>query len=291
MEEAIFKARVLTEALPYIRSFHGRIVVVKLGGSFMDSPDALGPVLTDVVFMRTVGIHPVVVHGGGKAITRAMDDAGIEPRFVAGQRYTDTETLRIVEDVLVGEVNRQIVTLLNEGGVKAEPLHTKGRCALRAEKMAATDESGKSADLGFVGSVTGVDALLIRGLTDLGIVPVIAPLAVGSDGQKYNVNADVAAAEVAIALKAEKLVNVSDTHGIRAAADDEQSLVPTLHEAEIEEMLADGVISGGMIPKVTCCLKAIDGGVKKAHIIDGRIPHSLLLEIYTDKGIGTEILK
>jgi acetylglutamate kinase len=286
VEQAIAKAAVLIEALPYIRRFRGRIVVVKLGGSFMDVPADLEAVCADIAFMRAVGIRPVVVHGGGKAITRAMEDAGLAARWVQGLRYTGPEELRIVEDVLATDVNRQIADLLEGAGSRAECLTSKTRCPLKAERM--TGDGG--ADLGLVGRVTGVDALLLRGLCDLGTVPVIAPLGVGPDGQKYNCNADEAASAVARALEAEKLVNVSDTHGIRQRPDDPESLLSHVSEADVKRLLAEGVISGGMIPKVGTMLEALKGGVRKGHIISGRVSHSLLLEIYTDRGVGTEIV-
>ncbi len=285
-DQAIAKARVLIEALPYIRRFRGRTVVVKLGGSFMDAADDLAAVCADIAFMRAVGIHPVVVHGGGKAISRAMADAGLQPRWVHGLRYTGPEELRIVEDVLATDVNRRIVALLQEAGAKAEALTSKGRCPLTAEPMAGPGGE----DLGRVGRVIRVDGLLLRGLCDLGTVPVVAPLGLGPDEQKLNCNADEAAAAAARELAAEKLVNVSDTHGIRASADDEASLLSHLSEADAQRLVADGVITGGMMPKVRTMLEAIKGGVRKCHIVSGRVPHSLLLEIYTDRGVGTEIV-
>jgi len=286
MQDAITKAAVLIEAMPYIRRFRGKTVVVKLGGSFMDVPEDLEAVCADIAFMRAVDIDPVVVHGGGKAITRAMEDAGLKARWVNGLRYTGPEELRIVEDVLATDINRQIVGLLEKAGAKAEALTSKTRCALRAERM--TGAGG--ADLGLVGKVTSVDALLLRGLCDLGAIPVIAPIGVGAGGEKYNCNADEAASAVARAMEAEKLVNVSDTHGIRQRPEDEASLLSHLSEADAQRLLASGVISGGMIPKVQTILEALKGGVKKAHIVSGRVPHSLLLEIYTDRGVGTEIV-
>jgi len=293
MEQAIAKAAVLIEALPYIRRFRGKTIVVKLGGSFMDVPEDLRAVCTDIAFMRAVDIDPVVVHGGGKAITRAMEDAGLEARFVGGLRYTGPEELRIVEDVLASVINRRLVQLLEEAGAKAESLTSKGRCALKAVPLAAPGEAappGRSPDLGLVGKVVSVDSLLLRGLCDLGTIPVIAPIACGTNGLKFNCNADEAASAVARAMGAEKLVNVSDTHGIRARPDDQASLLSHISEPEAERLLAGGVISGGMIPKVQTLLEAIKGGVKKCHIISGRVPHSLLLEIYTDRGVGTEIV-
>ena len=287
MQQAIAKAAVLIEALPYIRRFRGKTVVVKLGGSFMDVPADLEAVCTDVAFMRAVGIHPVVVHGGGKAISRAMEDAGLQPKFIDGLRYTGPEELRIVEDVLATDVNRRIVELLEAAGARAEGLTSKGRCPLKAEPLRPP---GADNDLGLVGKAVGVDALLLRGLCDLGTVPVVAPLGVAPDGAKYNCNADEAAAAVARALAAEKLVNVSDTHGIRERPDDESSLLGHITEARAEQLLADGTITGGMIPKVRTMLDALKGGVGKAHVISGRVPHSLILEIYTDRGVGTEIV-
>jgi acetylglutamate kinase len=286
MEQAIAKAAVLLSALPYIRRFRGKIVVVKLGGSFMDVPEDLEAVCADIAFMRAVGICPVVVHGGGKAITRAMEEAGLKPVWVNGLRYTGPEELRIVEDVLATVVNRQIVGLLEKAGAKAESLTSKSRCPLKAEPLSASG----GPDLGLVGKVVAVDALLLRGLADLDTIPVLAPIGCGADGQKYNCNADEAASAVARALEAEKLVNVSDTHGIRERPDDEVSLLSTISEADAERLLASKVISGGMIPKVQTLLEALKGGVRKAHIVSGRVPHSLLLEIYTDRGVGTEIV-
>lgn len=302
VEEAIAKAAVLIEALPYIRRFRGKTVVVKLGGSFMDVPEDLEAVCTDIAFMRAVDIDPVVVHGGGKAITRAMEDAGLKANFVGGLRYTGPEELRIVEDVLATDINRQIVRLLEQAGAKAEGLTSKTRCPLKAEPLAASG----GPDLGLVGKVIAVDALLLRGLCDLGTIPVIAPIACGvpvaqtpSSGQpaqpgaaapqKYNCNADEVASAVARALEAEKLVNISDTHGIRERPDDEASLLSHISEADVRRLLAAGIISGGMIPKVETLLEALKGGVRQCHIVSGRVPHSLLLEIYTDSGVGTEI--
>jgi len=286
LDAAAAKARVLIEALPYIRRFRDTVVVVKLGGSFMDAADDLEAVCADLAFMRAVGIHPVVVHGGGKAISRAMADAGLAPRWVEGLRYTGPEELRIVEDVLATDVNRRIVGLLRGAGAKAEGLTSKGRCPLRAEPT--TSPAGE--DLGLVGRVTRADGLLLRGLCDLGTVPVVAPLALGPQEQKLNCNADEAAAAVARELAAEKLVNVSDTHGIRERPDDEASLLSHLTEADAHRLMADGVITGGMMPKVRTMLEALKGGVRKGHVVSGRVPHSLLLEIYTDRGVGTEIV-
>jgi acetylglutamate kinase len=290
VEEAIAKAKVLVDALEYIQRFANRIVVVKLGGSFMDDEEALANVLTDVVFMNAVGMRPVVVHGGGKAINRAMDASGLEVQFIQGRRYTDQRTLSVVEHVLCNEINRQMVTMIEALGSAAMGLHTLSSSVLFGEKL-FLDHEGRKIDLGAVGAVTEVNAKLIELLCQADCVPVIAPLARDKAGAKLNCNADTAAGEVAAALKAEKLVVVSDTHGIRSNPDDPATRVSTASETQIRQMIASGVISAGMLPKVEACLRALEGGVKRTHIIDGRIPHSLLLEIYTEMGVGTLIQK
>ncbi|HUT00883.1 MAG TPA: acetylglutamate kinase [Phycisphaerae bacterium] len=288
MEEAIAKARTLVEALGYIQRFAEKIVVIKMGGSIMDSEQALADMLTDVVFMNAVGMRPVIVHGGGKAISSAMEQRGLEVQFVQGRRYTDQRTLTVVEHVLCGEVNRHIVTLIEERGSTAMGLHTLASSVLFGEKL-FLEEDGRRIDLGFVGRVTSVNARLTRLLCDSNTIPVIAPLARDKTGARLNCNADTAAGEVAAALKAEKLVVVSDTHGIRRDPEDPDSMAGSLREEEIREMIASGVISGGMLPKVDACLRALSAGVRRAHIIDGRFGHSLLLEIFSDRGFGTLI--
>ena len=290
MEQAIAKAQTLIEALGYIQRFLDKIVVVKIGGSVMDDERALADMLTDVVFMNTVGMRPVVVHGGGKAISTAMEQRGLEVQFVQGRRYTDQRTLTVVEHVLCNEINRQIVSLIEQQGSSAMGLHTLGSCVLFGEKL-FLEEEGRQVDLGFVGQVTYVNAKLIELLCLADTIPVIAPLARDKTGVRLNCNADTAAGEVAAALKAEKLVMVCDTHGIRRDADDPDSLADMLTEAEIRKMIADGTISTGMLPKVEACLKALSAGVTRTHIIDGRFHHSLLLEIFSDRGVGTVIQK
>ena len=290
MEEAIAKARVLIEALDYVQRFADKIVVIKMGGSVMDDEQAMSDLLTDVVFMNTVGLRPVIVHGGGKAISAAMEERGLEVQFVQGRRYTDQRTLAVVEYVLCGEINRSIVTLIETLGSAAMGLHTLSSCVLFAEKL-FLEEDGRKIDLGFVGRVTGVNSRLIELLCEADTIPVIAPLARDRTGGKLNCNADTAAGEVAAALKAEKLVVVSDTHGIRADRDDPDSTISDASEQQIREMIDAGTISAGMLPKVEACLRALDAGVKGAHIIDGRFAHSLLLEIYTAAGVGTVIHK
>jgi len=291
VERAIAKAGALIEAMEYIRGFRGKIVVVKLGGSVLDDVKPQKEMLRDVAFMATVGIRPVIVHGGGKAITRAMNEAGLEPVWVQGRRYTDERTLRIVEHTLVHKVNTPICKTLAEFGCEAMALHSLSSCVLTAEMLRLAGEDGRKIDVGFVGRVTGVNGKLVRKLCDHGTIPVIASVAQTTGGDKLNVNADTAAGMVAAELEAEKLVMVSDTHGIRKDIDDPESWISSLNEPQIKEMIDAGIITDAMFPKVEACLTALDAGVKKAHIIDGRIVHSLLLEIYTDKGIGTEIVR
>ncbi|MFB3893320.1 MAG: acetylglutamate kinase [Phycisphaerae bacterium] len=290
MEEAIAKAQTLVEALGYIQRFLNKIVVVKFGGSVMDDEAAMANILTDIVFMNTVGMRPVIVHGGGKAINTAMEQRGLEVQFVQGRRYTDQRTLTVVEHVLCSEINRQIVSTIEALGSSAMGLHTLASTVLFGEKL-FLEEEGRKIDLGFVGKVTGVNAKLVELLCQADTVPVIAPLARDKTGAKLNCNADTAAGEVAAALKAEKLVVVSDTHGIRRDPKDPATMIPTLTEAEIRELIANGTISSGMLPKVDACLRALDAGVARTHIIDGKVPHALLLEIFSDQGVGTLIQK
>ena len=291
MEEAIAKAGSLIEAMEYIRQFRGRIVVVKLGGSVLDDIALQRKLLTDIAFMATVGIHPIIVHGGGKAITRAMNKAGIEAVWVQGRRYTDERTLRIAEHTLVHDINIPVCDILTESGCDPMGLHSLSSCVLFAELLRLTGDDGRKLDLGRVGQITSVNGRLLKKLCYAGTIPVIASVAKDKSGGKLNVNADNAAGHVAAEVRAEKLVVVSDTHGIRTKIDDPESWVSSLNEKQIKEMIDAGIITDAMFPKVEACLTALDAGVKKAHIIDGRIPHSLLLEIYTAKGIGTEIIK
>ena len=291
METAIAKAGALIEALDYIRQFRGRIVVVKLGGSVLDDASLHKEMLRDIAFMATVGMQPIIVHGGGKAITRAMNQAGIEPVWVQGRRYTDERTLRIVEHTLVREVNEPICRTLASLGCKPMGLHSLSSCVLFAETLRLEGENGRKLDVGMVGKVTSVNAQLLTTLCEAGTVPVIASVAKDRAGGNLNVNADSAAGNVAAQVVAEKLVVVSDTHGIRTNIEDPDSWVSSLDERQIQEMIAAGIITDAMFPKVEACLTALAAGVKKAHIIDGRIAHSLLLEIYTEKGIGTQIIR
>ena len=291
MEEAIAKAGALIEAMDYIRSFRGRIVVVKLGGSVLDDIGLRKKLLTDIAFMATVGMQPVIVHGGGKAITKAMNDAGLEPVWVQGLRYTDERTLAIAEHTLVHKINTPICETLTELGCEPMGLHSLSSCVLSAEPLRLSGENGRKLDLGLVGRIIDINATLLKTLCAAGTIPVIAPVARDKAGGKLNVNADSAAGKVAAAVGAEKLVVVSDTHGILADLNDPASRVSSVDETKIADMIDTGIIANAMLPKVEACLTALNGGVKKAHIIDGRIQHSLLLEIYTDEGIGTQIIK
>ena len=290
IDEAINKAAALIEALSYIQRFHNKIVVVKIGGSIMDDEARFSDILTDIVFMNYVGMQPILVHGGGKAINQAMETAGLTPQWIQGRRYTDERTLAIAEHVLCNQINRFIVNFIQSQGCEAMGLHSLSSVVLFAEKTYLNGADGRKIDLGLVGEVKSVNARLLQLLVQADSIPCIAPIARDPAGRQLNVNADTAAGAVAAAMKAVKLVVVSDTHGIRAKLDDPESRIPSLTMAQVNQMVQSGVISSGMLPKVEACLTALQGGVSKAHIIDGRIPHALLLEIYTEAGIGTEIV-
>ncbi|MCF7958778.1 MAG: acetylglutamate kinase [Phycisphaerae bacterium] len=289
METAITKAKALIEALSFIRKFKNKIVVIKLGGSLMETDHSQRQLLNDVVFMAAVGMHPILVHGGGKSISNAMTKAGIEPQFIQGRRYSDQRTIAIAEHVLVNQINKSIVESINELGGNAMSLHSLSSCVLFAEQICLKDESGRQIDIGLVGNITEVNAQLLIALCKAGTIPVISPIAINRSGGKLNVNADTAAGKVAAAVQADKLVMMSDTHGIFRDINDPESHITRLNRSEVEELIKDKTISGGMLPKVDSCLKALEGGVGHAHIIDGSFMHSLLLEIYTTKGIGTLI--
>jgi acetylglutamate kinase len=290
-QKAIQKADTLIEALGWIRKFRDTTTVIKLGGSVVEHPDSLRHLLLDIVFMSTLGMRVVVVHGGGKAISRAMDAAGIEPRFVQGRRYTDQATLDIVEKVLATELNHDLVAKIEEYGGRAMSLNFLSTNVLFGEQLALDGPDGAPVDLGFVGDVTRVDRLTIENLMYAGQVPVIPSMAITADGQKLNVNADTAATAVAAAIGAEKLVVLSDIPGVLLDVNDPESLVHSLSAAEARRLIANGTIAGGMIPKIEGCLDTLEQGVKKIHIIDGRLRHSLLLEIYTTSGVGTELIR
>ena len=290
-QKAIQKADTLIEALGWIRKFRDTTTVIKLGGSVVEHPDSLRHLLLDIVFLSTLGMRIVVVHGGGKAINRAMDDAGIEPKWVQGRRYTDDATLAIVEKVLATDLNHELVAKLEEYGGRAMSLNFLSTNVLFGETLALDGPDGEQLDLGYVGEVTKVDRLTIDNLMYAGQVPVIPSMAMAPDGQKLNVNADTAATAVAAAIGAEKLVVLSDTPGVLRDVNDPESLITHITAAEARQMIADGTIAGGMIPKIEGCLDTLAQGVKKIHIIDGRLRHSLLLEIYTTSGVGTELVR
>ncbi len=291
MEDAIQKADILIEALRWIREFRGKITVIKLGGSVMEDPWAMNHLLLDVVFMETVHMRPVIVHGGGAAISRAMAEAGIEPRFVQGRRYTDDATLEIVQRVLAGEVNEGIARKINELGGRAQALNFRTTNVLTGARLQLPGPDGAPVDLGHVGTVTSVDRSTIENMCHAGIVPVIPSMCETPDGEKLNVNADTAATAVAQALRAEKLMYLSDVNGVRRDKNDPESLLHSLDAREARAMIEDGTIDTGMIPKVQACLETLEKGVRKVHVIDGRLRHSLLLEVYTSRGVGTEIIK
>ena len=290
MDAAIRKADVLIEALSYIRTFRDRLTVIKLGGSVMEDPDGLRALLQDVVFMETVGMRPILVHGGGKPIDRAMAAAGLVPRKIQGRRYTDEATLAIVVRVLREEINADIVAQIRQLGGRAVGLHTGPLQCLFGERLRLPGEDGQPIDLGYVGRVTRVDRPLIEDFCAAGVVPVIPSLAVDAEGNWLNVNADTAAAAVAANLQAEKLVFLTDTPGILLDRSDENSLISSLDPAGCRDLIARGVIDEGMIPKIEACLDSLQAGVRKTHVIDGRLRHSLLLEIYTDRGVGTQFV-
>jgi acetylglutamate kinase len=294
MKTLIEKADVLIEALPYIRAFYGKTMVIKYGGKAMEDEALKYGVMQDIVLMKYVGMHPVVVHGGGPQISELMKRLGKEAKFIQGLRVTDRETVDIAEMVLAGTINKEIVSLINQHGGKAVGLCGKDANLIQAQKHFAkvTSDTGEQimADIGFVGDITNVNPKIIQVLDSEGFIPVIAPNGVGEDGQTYNINADTVAGEIAAALRAEKLIILTDTRGILRDKNDEDSLIPTLESSEVEELVQSGIIDTGMLPKVEACITALNAGVEKTHIIDGRISHSILLEIFTERGIGTEII-
>jgi len=293
LQDAIEKADVLIEAMGWIRRFRDKVTVIKLGGSVMEDPAALQHLLVDIVFMETVGMRPIVVHGGGAAISRAMAEAKIEPRFIHGRRYTDEATLKIVERVLAGEINEKLAARIEEFGGRAMPLNFTGESdnnVLFGEKLQLCDESGEPIDLGHVGTVTRVDRKILDNLCYAGQVPVIPSMCVSESGQRLNVNADTAATAVAQAIGADKLVFLSDVNGVRRQKDDPESLIHSLTTDSAHQLIRDGSIESGMIPKVEACLETLSHGVGKIHIIDGRLRHSLLLEFTRIKGSARKSL-
>ena len=286
----IDKAAILIEALPYIQNFRGKVVVVKYGGSTMVGDAAEDTVLKDIVFMASVGICPVIVHGGGPAINRRLEEQGVATKRINGLRVTDGATMKVVEDVLFGEVNADIVRVIEMLGGHAVGISAKDSGIMHVRKHWAQTPDG-AADIGFVGDVERIESAPILDLIRQDVIPVIAPIGCGPGEQSYNVNADTAAGEIAAALHAEKLVFLTDVIGILRDPKDEATLLSTVRVKEVGELVEVGVVSGVMIPKIEACVKAVKSGVRKTHIIDGRIPHSMLLEIFTREGIGTEIVQ
>lgn len=295
MLDAEKRAGTLVEALPYIQEFYGKTIVIKYGGNAMINEELKHKVMEDVSLLKYVGMRPVIVHGGGPDITQFLKKVGKQSAFVSGLRVTDEETVEIAEMVLDGKVNSDIVNMLNCRGVKAVGLSGKDAGLIRASKKLATvyDEAGKQAnvDIGYVGQVAAIDTSILDTLLDNGYIPVIAPIGVGDDGESYNINADYVAAEIAGALKAEKLLLLTDTEGVYKDFEDKDTFISTLTVAEAKKYIKTGIISGGMIPKIEACLKSIESGTNKVHIIDGRQPHSIILELLTSSGIGTQVIK
>ena len=293
MENPIDKANVLVEALPYIRRFYDKTVVVKYGGSTMEEERMKRSFALDIVLLKYIGLNPIVVHGGGPQIGEMLTKMGKKSQFIEGMRVTDRETMDIVEMVLVGKVNKEIVSLINQQGGKAIGLSGKDAHLIIAKKLKLTKRRGKGEkpeviDIGMVGEVKAINPRVIEALEKENFIPVIAPIGVGDEGETYNINADLVAGKIAGALKAEKFILLTDVEGVM---DEKRRLIPTLDTKQAKRFITQKVISSGMIPKVNCCLGALEEGVAKTHIIDGRVEHAILLEIFTDVGIGTEIYK
>lgn len=291
MQKFIDKATTLLEALPYIRRFSGKTVVIKYGGHAMADEALKKSFALDVILLKYIGINPVIVHGGGPQINETLKRYGIVSEFVKGMRVTDAATMGVVEMVLTGQVNKEVVGYLNQHGGKAVGLSGKDGglllCRKLLQEVRRDDGTTEEVDIGFVGDVTRVDAAILETLEKGGFIPVIAPIGVGIAGESYNINADLVAGRVAAAVKAEKLILLTDVPGVK---DREGNLLSSIELDRVPELIDNGTITGGMIPKVTCCVDALRDGVKKAHIVDGRVAHAILLEVFTDVGIGTEIL-
>ena len=291
MENPIDKAKILVEALPYIRRFYDKTIVIKYGGSTMEEERVKRSFALDVVLLKYIGLNPVVIHGGGPQIGEMLTKMGKKSQFVEGMRVTDRETMDVVEMVLVGKVNKEIVSLINQQGGKAIGLSGKDARLITAKKLKLTKSHGKGEkpeviDIGMVGEVKAINPGVIEALEKENFIPVIAPVGVGEGGETYNINADLAAGKIASALRAEKFILLTDVEGVM---DEKHRLIPTLNAKQAKRLIAKKIISSGMIPKVNCCLDALKEGVAKAHIIDGRVEHAILLEIFTDVGIGTQI--
>ena len=290
MQKAIDKAMVLIEALPYIQKFRDAIVVVKFGGSAMEEPELVKNTMRDIVFMECIGMRPVVVHGGGKAISAELKRQNIKVEFVNGLRNTCVDTIKVVDHVLHEHINKSLVEHAESVGGKVTSI--SGKKFLKAEKLIhKCPETGKDLDIGFVGNIIDVDTREILDAVKQGLIPVVPPLATGDDGQIYNINADIAACKITEALKARKLIFLSDVPGILCDPHDESSVIGTIKADQIQRLIDEKIITGGMVPKVMSCLHALEAGTNKVHMIDGRVKHSLLLEIFTEEGIGTQIIK
>ena len=293
MENPIDKAKILVEALPYIRRFYDKTIVIKYGGSTMEEERMKRSFALDVVLLKYIGLNPVVVHGGGPQIGEMLTKMGKKSQFVEGMRVTDRETMDIVEMVLVGKVNKEIVSLINQQGGKAIGLSGKDARLITAKKLKLTKSRRKGEkpeviDIGMVGEVKAINPGVIEALEKENFIPIIAPVGVGEGGETYNINADLVAGKIASALRAEKFILLTDVEGVM---DEKHRLIPTLNAKQAKRLIAQKIISSGMIPKVNCCLNALEEGVAKAHIIDGRVEHAILLEIFTDVGVGTQITK
>ena len=295
MEKYVEKAATLIEALPYIQKFKGRVVVVKLGGSVMDNKSYVGSILRDIVFMHTVGMKPVIVHGGGGIISKMMRKQGLQPRFIQGLRVTDEQTMSVVEDALMNVINRSLVETIRKFNGKAEGHSGKDYGIVRARKCEPrVEEDAKgvmqAVDLGYVDEIERINAEPVYDVINRGRIPVIASLGLGDDQMTYNVNADTVAGEMAVKLEAEKLVFLTDVQGVMKNPEDKESLISTLKLEMVEGLMQSGTVAGGMIPKLKSCARAVKSSVAKTHIVDGRMQHSLLLEIFTDEGVGTQIV-
>jgi acetylglutamate kinase len=291
MQEMIAKAEILIEALPYIQSLSGKTVVIKYGGNAMINDDLKNQVMADITLLKFIGINPVLVHGGGPDITAMLDRLAIKSEFAKGLRITDAATMAVAQMVLVGKTNKEIVALLNQYGAKAIGICGIDGRLIECERL-TEDADGSPLDLGYVGKITRINTRVLQMLANDEYIPVVAPIGIGSDGESYNINADTVAGEIAAALRAEKLMTLTDVEGVMIRGEDgTETVISSLNEEEINDLIARGVISGGMIPKVLGCLDTVRRGVGRAHIVDGRIPHCLLLEIFTNKGIGTMITR
>lgn len=291
MKNKIDRAAILIDALPYMKKMHGQTIVIKYGGNAMVNEDLKQSVMDDITLLKHIGINPVLVHGGGPDINNMLKRVNIESHFVNGLRYTDEDTMGIAQMVLIGKTNKEIVSVLNSKGSKAIGICGIDGNLIEAEKL-TTDANGNEVDIGYVGKIKKINTHVIEMLANDEFIPVIAPIGVGENGESYNINADTVAAEVAVALGASKLITLTDVPGVmRKDENDEMKLISLLDEKSIKECIDGGIITGGMIPKIQGCLDTVMRGVRRAHIIDGRVPHSILLELFTSKGIGTMILK